>query len=135
DEVKRSFHTIDHQCMTGVVAALEADHGGGPVREQIDDLALALVTPLGAQHNYIFTHAINSGVGSNCWFKVDRLRTAGQESIGSSTKVSPSRHNWRSQRNSSKSGVRPSKPHTTRSPAARRRRTSSRYPGAFIGGA
>jgi len=34
--------------MTGVVAALEAHHHFGPLRQPVDDLPLAFVTPLGA---------------------------------------------------------------------------------------
>ena len=36
--------------MAGVVAALEADDDVGPLGEPVDDLALALVAPLGADH-------------------------------------------------------------------------------------
>jgi hypothetical protein len=42
--------------MTGIVAALKPHHGIGLVRQQVDNLALALITPLGAQDHYIFTH-------------------------------------------------------------------------------
>ena len=38
----------DDQRMAGIVPALEAHDDVGPVGEPIDDLALALVTPLGA---------------------------------------------------------------------------------------
>jgi hypothetical protein len=37
----------------GIVAALEADHDVGLGGQPIDDLALALVAPLGPDNNYI----------------------------------------------------------------------------------
>ena len=37
--------------VAGVVAALEADHGVGLLAEQVDDLPLALVAPLGADYH------------------------------------------------------------------------------------
>ena len=40
----------DHERMPGIMAALEADHHIGAAREPIDDLALALIAPLGADH-------------------------------------------------------------------------------------
>jgi hypothetical protein len=43
--------------MTGIVATLKARNSGRPVCQQVNDLALALVTPLGADDNYVFTHA------------------------------------------------------------------------------
>src|SRR5581483_4576683 len=49
------------QRMAGVVAALEAHHDVGAAGEPIDDLALALVTPLGADHGHV-GHAYASRV-------------------------------------------------------------------------
>src|SRR5262249_4355069 len=43
----------DDQRVAGVVAALEADDDVGPLRQPVDDLALALVAPLGADHRDI----------------------------------------------------------------------------------
>ena len=40
----------DHDGVAGVVAALEAHHHVGAVGQPVDDLALALVAPLGADH-------------------------------------------------------------------------------------
>ena len=48
NEVKDGFLAVHHQCVTGVVAALKADDDVGVVREEIDDLALAFVSPLSA---------------------------------------------------------------------------------------
>ena len=39
---------VDDQGVAGIVAALEADHDVGALAEPVDDLALALVAPLGA---------------------------------------------------------------------------------------
>src|SRR5690606_6803324 len=36
----------------------EANHGGGLFRKQVDDLSLAFVTPLSAEHHYTFTHCL-----------------------------------------------------------------------------
>ena len=44
---------VDDQRMAGVMAALKAHHDIGPDRQPIDDLALALVAPLGADHHHI----------------------------------------------------------------------------------
>src|SRR6185312_1197944 len=38
--------------------ALEASHRGRPLREEIDDLTLALIAPLGADDDYEFTQGI-----------------------------------------------------------------------------
>jgi hypothetical protein len=42
--------------MTGVVAALKAHYRRRLLGQQVNDFALAFVTPLGAQDNYILTH-------------------------------------------------------------------------------
>ena len=44
---------VDHQRVAGIVAALEAHHDIGALRQPIDDLALAFVTPLGADDHDI----------------------------------------------------------------------------------
>ena len=46
--MQHGFFAIDNQRMTRVVTALKANHGSRLVSQQIDDLALALITPLGA---------------------------------------------------------------------------------------
>jgi len=38
------------------VAALESNHRVRPIGEQIDDLALAFIAPLGADHHDIYCH-------------------------------------------------------------------------------
>src|SRR5690606_34489866 len=47
----------DHERVPGVVAALEARDGGRALRQQIDNLSLALVTPLGADDDDELAHA------------------------------------------------------------------------------
>ena len=44
---------VDDQRMAGIVAALEADHDVGLLGQPVDDLALAFVAPLGADHDHI----------------------------------------------------------------------------------
>ena len=48
---------VDDQRMAGIVSALEAHHAICMVGEPVDDLALALVTPLGADHYHVLCHA------------------------------------------------------------------------------
>jgi hypothetical protein len=43
----------DDQRMAGIVAALEAHHDLGALAQPVDDLALALVAPLGADHCHV----------------------------------------------------------------------------------
>ena len=56
DEREDGFLAADDQGMPGVVAALKARDRMRPVGEQIDDLALALIAPLQADHDEILTH-------------------------------------------------------------------------------
>ena len=49
----------DDQRVAGIVAALEAHHDVGALGQPVDDLALALVAPLGADHRHI-RHACSS---------------------------------------------------------------------------
>ena len=56
DEREDGFLAADDQRMPGVVAALKARDRMRPVGEQIDDLALALIAPLQADHDEILTH-------------------------------------------------------------------------------
>ena len=44
---------VDDQRMPGVVAALEAHHALRVIGQPVDDLAFALVTPLGADDDYV----------------------------------------------------------------------------------
>ena len=47
---------VDDQRVAGIVAALEARHGSGPLGQQVDNLALAFIAPLGADDNDESTH-------------------------------------------------------------------------------
>jgi len=50
-QVQCRLDTVDDQCMAGVVAPLEAHHPLGAFSQPIHQLALALITPLGAYDN------------------------------------------------------------------------------------
>ncbi|MNT65589.1 hypothetical protein D3C72_2035830 [compost metagenome] len=54
--MQNGFFAIDHQGMTGIVATLVAHDSCSLFGEQVDDLALALIAPLGAQDYDILTH-------------------------------------------------------------------------------
>src|SRR5690606_33132368 len=58
DQVQHGLAAVDHQRVAGVVAALEAHDRADVLRQQVDDLALALVAPLGAQNDYRLTHCL-----------------------------------------------------------------------------
>ena len=51
DEVELELLAVAHDRVAGVVAALVADDHVGLLGEQVGDLALALVAPLGADHD------------------------------------------------------------------------------------
>ena len=57
DQVELPLHAVAHDGVAGVVAALEADHEVRLLGEQVDDLALALVAPLGA-HDHDAGHVV-----------------------------------------------------------------------------
>jgi hypothetical protein len=52
DQVEGERLTVADDRVAGVVAALVADDRGSPLGEQIRDLALALVAPLGADYDH-----------------------------------------------------------------------------------
>ena len=58
NQVQHRFGAIDHQRVAGVVAALKAHHALGMIGEPVDDLALAFISPLGADYYYVFCHVI-----------------------------------------------------------------------------
>ena len=59
NHVQHRLHTVDHQGVASIVAALETYDSGRALGQEIDDLALALVAPLGADDNDIATtHAV-----------------------------------------------------------------------------
>jgi hypothetical protein len=49
--------------VAGVVAALEAHHAVGVFGQPVDDLALALVTPLRADNDDVLAHALRAACG------------------------------------------------------------------------
>jgi hypothetical protein len=61
DQVEGERLTAADDRVAGVVAALKADDGGSPLGEQIGDLALALVAPLGADYDHA-RHWLDSDV-------------------------------------------------------------------------
>ena len=58
DQAQDGFLAADHQCVAGIVAALETHHGLGVIRQPVNNLALAFVAPLGADHDNILGHVV-----------------------------------------------------------------------------
>ena len=56
NERQHGLLAADDQRVAGVVAALKTRHRGGALGEQVDDLALALVAPLGPDDDDEFAH-------------------------------------------------------------------------------
>ena len=56
NQVQYCLLPVDNQGMSGIVTALKPDHSPDSLRQQIDDLTLAFVSPLGADNDYVFTH-------------------------------------------------------------------------------
>ena len=52
DQVELELLAVADDRVAGVVAALEAHDRGSPLGEQVDDLPLALVAPLGADYDH-----------------------------------------------------------------------------------
>jgi hypothetical protein len=50
----------DDQRVAGIVAALEAHHALGMIGQPVDDLAFALVAPLGADDDDVLCHCYAS---------------------------------------------------------------------------
>jgi hypothetical protein len=53
DQMQHELLSLDEHRVPGVVAALRAGDDLKAWREQVDDLALALVAPLGAEHDHV----------------------------------------------------------------------------------
>ena len=60
DQLEGELLAVDHDPVPGVVAALVADDDVHLLREEICELALALITPLGAHHDRCW-HALLRG--------------------------------------------------------------------------
>ncbi len=57
DQRQDGLAPADDQRVAGVVSALETRHGGGALGEEVYDLALALIAPLGADDDHELSHA------------------------------------------------------------------------------
>jgi hypothetical protein len=57
DQLQSRLLAIDHQSMARIVTALKANHSLRMIGQQIDDLTLTLIAPLGTNDNNIFRHA------------------------------------------------------------------------------
>ena len=64
DQVQHGLLPADDQRVAGVVAALEAHHALGVIGQPVDHLALAFVTPLGADHDYVACHCLPAALAS-----------------------------------------------------------------------
>jgi hypothetical protein len=53
NQLQRRLAAVDHQRVAGVVPALEAHHALRVVGHPVDNLALALVAPLGADDDHV----------------------------------------------------------------------------------
>ncbi len=81
---------VDDQRVAGIVAALEAHHDVGLLGEPVDDLALAFVAPLGADHDHIrhqdplkpTRQVAAARTGGNASLPVDNGWRGGWQAIG-----------------------------------------------------
>ena len=81
NQVQDELLAADVDRVAGVVAALVAAHDREMRRQQIDDLALAFVAPLGAQHGDVHVTAIRAGGAF--------LRAGARPSAGHNSLVQP----------------------------------------------
>jgi len=86
DEVKDMFLVIDHERVAGVVAALKTHHTVSLFREEIDHLALALISPLGTDNNNVRHDQV--------LFLAASAREQGRASRAPMVRISSSRHVW-----------------------------------------
>ena len=56
DQVQYGLLAGNHQRVAGIVAALETRHGCGFVRQEVDNLAFALIAPLRSNDYDVFPH-------------------------------------------------------------------------------
>src|SRR5262249_62076078 len=59
NQMQHGLLAADHERVPGVVPALEAHHALRMVGEPVDDLALALVAPLGAYDYDVLAHCLD----------------------------------------------------------------------------
>src|SRR5690606_11993869 len=96
---------IDDQRMPCVVATLVTHYRSRLVGQQINDLALALITPLGAQDHDVLTHNPLSSsakhAGHNNRLNIGTspapMRGCHQDASGATVQVSSFNNSWRSQ--------------------------------------
>ncbi len=60
DQRQHGLHAVDHERVAGIVPALEPRDGRDTLGQQVDDLALALIAPLGADYDDESTHGCAS---------------------------------------------------------------------------
>mmetsp|Transcript_23197 Transcript_23197/g.54782 ORF Transcript_23197/g.54782 Transcript_23197/m.54782 type:complete len:566 (+) Transcript_23197:2995-4692(+) len=125
DELQRGLDALDDQGMAGVVAALEARHALGVIGHPVHDLALALVTPLGADDDHIAS-ARGLAVHLVCLHCLRRGKVRPRPYSARTTQSVCSRTSSRSQSNSSASCSWPGSTQTTVSPCSRKARTACR---------
>jgi hypothetical protein len=56
NQVQHRLLAADHQRVAGVVPTLETHHDPAAIGQQVDDLALALIAPLAADHDNVLAH-------------------------------------------------------------------------------
>ena len=56
--MQNSFLAANDKRVTGIVPALKANYRRGFFRQQVDDLAFALVAPLRADNNDVLAHIV-----------------------------------------------------------------------------
>jgi hypothetical protein len=54
--VQNGFFTVDYQRVSRIVSALKTHHGFGLIRQQINNFPFALISPLGTDYDYVFSH-------------------------------------------------------------------------------
>ncbi|BBV06966.1 hypothetical protein BML2537_04600 [Providencia stuartii] len=54
--MENGFFTVYNKSMASIMAALIANYIFSTLCQQVDDLALSFVTPLGAQYDNVLTH-------------------------------------------------------------------------------
>ena len=64
DQVQHGLFAVDHQRVPGVMSALKPHHALRTIGQPVDDLALAFVTPLGADYYDVLAHFMRPS--SNC---------------------------------------------------------------------
>ena len=69
--MKHGLLTVDNQGVPRIVPPLETRDGGDMLREQINDLALPFVPPLGSDHHHTAAHGYSSSNAKGVKVQVD----------------------------------------------------------------